>query len=166
MDTATELTVWHIQCIHSPLQTPEEVSDYIGHTNTFIRRIWNGPEEATPTPPQLQVDAVENTVVAHRGDSVNAVRLRFKLPPKHQRGDDVFLRAIGHFCERVFKLKAKGELYCHIILMSPRSLMGIAPLSQWFRFYWTQAFLKTFILRRVSLFNELADAQFFWPWYE
>jgi hypothetical protein len=185
MDAATELTMWHIQCIHSPLQTPEDISDYIRDTNTFIRHIWNGPGEAAPTPPQLQVDAVENSVVAHRGDSVNAVRvsnesnqkpraqlisslsqLRFKLPPKHQRGNDAFLRAIRHFCERIFKLKAEGELYSEISRMSPRSLIGIAPLSQWFRFYWTQGFLETFIRRRVSLFNELADGEFFWPWYE
>ncbi|KAF5716037.1 hypothetical protein FMUND_6549 [Fusarium mundagurra] len=164
MDTATELTMWHIHCIHSPLQTPESISDYIDDTNTFIKRIWNGPGEVAPTPPKLQVDAVENTVVAHRGDSVNAVRLRFKLPPKHQRDNDAFLRAIRHFCERIFKFKAEGELYCHISLMSPRSLIGIAPLSQWFRFYWTQGFLETFIHRRLPLFNELADAEFFWPW--
>lgn len=177
--------MWHIQCIHPQLQTPEDISDYIFCTNSFIRHLWKSSGQVAPTPPQLQVDAVENSVVTHRGASIDAVRvcsyfnqrpraqltsplsqLRFKLPPKYQGNNDEFLSAIRYFCERIFKLKAEGALYCRISLMSPRSLIGIAPLSHWFRFYWTKGFLETFIRRRVSLFNELADGEFFWSWYE
>ncbi|KAM6536256.1 hypothetical protein FALCPG4_002267 [Fusarium falciforme] len=164
MDSATELTMWHIQCIHAPLQTTKAISRYIRNVNAFLDSLWEDAGEAAPIPPQLEVDAVENSVVTHRGASMDVVRLRFKLLPKHQGSNDEFLSAIRYFCEQIFKLKGEGELDCYISLMSPRSLIGIAPLSQWFRFYWTQGFLETFIRRRVPLFNEVADATFFGPW--
>ncbi|RSL59723.1 hypothetical protein CEP54_007142 [Fusarium duplospermum] len=164
MDTATELNVWHIQCIHSPLKTTRAISRYIQNVDTFLDRVWEESEEAAVIPPQLEVDDVENSVVTHRGTSINVVRIRFKLPPKHKGDNDAFHSAIRHFCERIFKLKTEGEICSDIGLISPRFLVGIAPLSKWFRVYWTQGFLETFVRRQVPLFDEVADAEFFWPW--
>ncbi|RSM10801.1 hypothetical protein CEP52_003299 [Fusarium oligoseptatum] len=164
MDTAAEFTTWHIQCIYSPLETTKHISRYIQNVNTFLERVWEESEEAAPIPPQLEVDAVENSVVTHRGASIDAVRIRFKLPPEHRADNDTLHSAIRHFCERIFKLKAQGKIYSDIGLISSHYLIGIAPLSQWFKFYWTQGFLDTFVRRQVPLFNELADAELFWPW--
>ncbi|RSL47235.1 hypothetical protein CEP53_010008 [Fusarium sp. AF-6] len=164
MDTAAEFTTWHIQCIYSPLKTTKHISRYIQNVNTFLERVWEESEEAAPIPPQLEADAVENSVVTHRGASIDAVRIRFKLPPEHRADNDTLHSAIRHFCERIFKLKAQGKIYSDIGLISSHYLIGIAPLSQWFKFYWTQGFLDTFVRRQVPLFNELADAELFWPW--
>ncbi|KAM0415952.1 hypothetical protein ACHAPT_013106 [Fusarium lateritium] len=159
-----ELTTWHIQCVYQRLETIEEIANYIKEANTFITRIWQGPRKDVPVPPKLRVDAVENLTITYRGASTNAVRLRFKLTPSRYGETDTFYNAISHFCKRVFHLKTEGEIQSKISLITSRSILGIAPLSQWFRFCWTQSFLDTFVYKQVPLFNEVADGDFSFSW--
>ncbi|KAF2684671.1 hypothetical protein K458DRAFT_430987 [Lentithecium fluviatile CBS 122367] len=162
MDLVLKPTTWHIQCIHQRLETSEDVADYISDANIFVRRIWASPRVALP--PKLEAAAAENCSMIYRGASTNAVRLRFRLPSKYQGDEDLFKNAVLHFCSRVFDLKAEGVVHSMIGLLTSRSLLGIAPLSEWFRFCWTRCFLDTFVHKQVPLFHDVADVDFFMPW--
>ncbi|KAK6353039.1 hypothetical protein TWF696_005030 [Orbilia brochopaga] len=166
----TELTAWHIQCIHPELKDEEEKGDYLKLLSLFLKKIWKPrTNTADSRPPMLEIDRVENCRTIACGKEVSAVKIRFRPPPLKDASDaDSLLKfktSVKYFCDRIFTLYKDRSILSTLASITTHSLMGLSPKSNWFQFYWNKAFFRMLLgQEKPAVLRDISHAGYFASW--